>query len=546
MIEITINQAILILIDHYQANPKKNKKKIEQLKQVYIDGIKDTSTKNQIFKLISKESDLFQDKKILTDSQSITKDPTRRYFETILAHNLKEKLLPNEKLSIITEKYKDNIIKIVKNMAEKPNHNPDTKDLELQFYLQCIQDLINGARLPQIPEAHKHHAFNRLFAEAYELLASVRGTKSLEDFILSAYLPIFCAPIMSLPLAIYGKGIYSEEERGLIKDFNIDKSDPEYLANRTYGILERSMPAPATLISEHTYKMKPTGRAYFKEDAKWPKKNFEELTHPFVASISGTMLVHLRMLLYQLQNGEIKFKDTNELKEYLTRYISILLYQVGGHSLREFTGVFELPETIKEFSVYFKDFNKEINLIKLFKEQLSDVLNKSIDEAIKYNKKTLATKEVNYQISALKETREKLIKLNPSILELILIEEFKKDASKIKSKSVMFNALKESNLDHSFFENYVKCMEESYKKTNTNVSGFSKVLFFLNKNYKAIEPFLTEEQKERCLEISKNLNNSVYGSPKGPFMQRLKSLLSHLKKDEDKEKLKVDLPISPK
>ncbi|WP_156413873.1 hypothetical protein [Legionella steigerwaltii] len=44
----------------------------------------------------------------------------------------------------------------------------------------------------------------------------------------------------------------------------------------------------------------------------------------------------------------------------------------------------------------------------------------------------------------------------------ILLEGFQEKASKIKSKSATFNALKQSEIDQSFFENYVKCMEESY------------------------------------------------------------------------------------
>ena len=97
--------------------------------------------------------------------------------------------------------------------------------------------------------------------------------------------------------------------------------------------------------------LKPSDMSIFKEDAAWVHYNFNRLVHPFSNSISGTMLVQLRVLAGIKQHG---LKDPlllkiDSLSSYFKLMTSAMILHSGGHSYFEFLTPIMLDPVRKEF-----------------------------------------------------------------------------------------------------------------------------------------------------------------------------------------------------
>ena len=76
------------------------------------------------------------------------------------------------------------------------------------------------------------------------------------------------------------------------------------------------------------------------------------------------------------------FCKNSELKVYLQCFISLLLYQSGGHTLHELLYPLTLPE-IKENFLFINEFNK-INMQSLFQTANEQAFDKALNDTILY------------------------------------------------------------------------------------------------------------------------------------------------------------------
>ena len=97
--------------------------------------------------------------------------------------------------------------------------------------------------------------------------------------------------------------------------------------------------------------LKPSDKSIFKENAAWVKYNFNRLVHPFSNSISGTMLVQLRVLagIKQHHMFDPLFLRIDSLSSYFKLMTSAMILHSGGHSYFEFLTPITLDAVREEF-----------------------------------------------------------------------------------------------------------------------------------------------------------------------------------------------------
>jgi hypothetical protein len=201
----------------------------------------------------------------------------------------------------------------------------------------------------------------------------------------------------NFPLNIYKKGIYSIAQRGLlaIKGQNTTR-------NQHYGILKGHTLLPADDIAMNvnipSLVRCPNRSTYF-PNANWVKQSFSGLVHPFVNSISGTILCQLRALAHFTTTKQCFKNSSYQFNTFFRLMISTLLFYQGGHSLLEFTAplrVDAIQEAFKPISGF-----SNIDLISLFFKNNQKAFNHSLDETLKYNRDLLQRKKLHLQITNL-------------------------------------------------------------------------------------------------------------------------------------------------
>ncbi|MEO8400780.1 MAG: hypothetical protein ABI597_03150 [Gammaproteobacteria bacterium] len=126
-------------------------------------------------------------------------------------------------------------------------------------------------------------------------------------------------------------------------------------------------------------------------DSEWQEINFSRLVHPHVNSISGILLTQLRIILQMESEKCSVFKTVGKMKLFFQCYLSSLLYTRGGHSLNEFSSVFEVPEVSAHFGDGF-------TLNSLFYEDNQTAFQAALTSTIEYNRRDLLQARVNQAI----------------------------------------------------------------------------------------------------------------------------------------------------
>jgi hypothetical protein len=380
MVKISVAQALLILIDKYQQQLAKQQpvmslvslvdektpvapqpdlkasleSKITRLKRLYLsgsEGRKDTS----IFKLIDEgmKNGIFKDYIISSVDKDINEDPTRRYFETHLAY---ETLLHT------------------------------LKDLSLDqlnvYYQSFLNWAVDGIEQTYSLRHEYGNAIMKTRVASYYTHFSSEEREKLELLLRCSHLGILLLKKHSygVPLDIYGLGFFSGSGRGRTENSDYDK-----IASQHMGLMKTYMPVPrndlATVASSLAL-MRVADFFSFISEAAWPQENFSKLTHPFSASISGTMLAQLRSLCY-LQDLVLENNNSEKLGKYLVCMASVLLYNSGGHSFNEFFAVLALPRILEGFNFFdgFKTLTMD-NLLFINNQKAFQI---ALERTIQYN-----------------------------------------------------------------------------------------------------------------------------------------------------------------
>ncbi|WP_010598702.1 hypothetical protein [Rickettsiella massiliensis] len=333
---------------------------------MYLSGTKDEIDGYAFRKLVTDES--LTNYTLSYDYKIIDNDPTRRYFETHLAAITLKNSLKKLDIEDLTSHHQflyDLLSETKKKEVTEIFYNP-TLPLG-QFNIEYVSVLKSLNDTPSYKEA------SELDQEKMCLL--------IKCSILSVFLMTNKPSTISFPIGIYNIGLFKKENRGVKTLFRQENVHSNHL-----GIVKSYMPLPISDIAYRENKPFPYLRSAdnttFYSDAQWPRKNFRLLTHPFSSSISGTILCHLRVAKYLLDQSSLSFKNSKHFANFIRCVISVLLYQTGGHSLNEYVSVLTLPEVINAFD-QLENFNS-IDEKTLFFTENKAAFYQAIDATIVY------------------------------------------------------------------------------------------------------------------------------------------------------------------
>ncbi|MDF1828220.1 MAG: hypothetical protein P1U39_08085 [Legionellaceae bacterium] len=144
-----------------------------------------------------------------------------------------------------------------------------------------------------------------------------------------------------------------------------------------------------------------------------PKRIFQNQVTPFVGSISGVMLMQLKVMAILLRRRELPFRAQSEssrnvqLELYIKSFVSYMIYNAGGHSLHEYLDVLNLPIVQDEFQS-LSGFSK-IELRYLFQKTNVAAFEKSMEQTITYNNNMIQKKSLH------QELKERVPEINTDI-----------------------------------------------------------------------------------------------------------------------------------
>jgi len=400
---ISVGQALLILIDHYHSH-----KPIRQ-KLCYFLGVHPTSAdrieleekwlKDPILKHYQvslppkkevEEGKVHEEKynsALCAHYHVINSDPTRRYFETQLAQ-----------ATLYDPKTLNSI---------------DIADMNAHYaLLQSFIPLDVLAKIKDIFAGDFTHASHEITTDALcakEYADLIQKFESKEDknqqkiqlFAKCSYLAVVMPRYRALPLDLYSKGFYLRENRGVTRKFDEKEDKEQQLAVRSpvLGLMKNYMPMPlgdvASAPCASSY-LRVADRHTFNPKAAWTMDNFSYLTQPFSCSISGTMLIHLRIFKYLATQGQLVFFTKDKLANYLKSLVSLMIFNSGGHSFHEFMYPLALPDVRAGFS-FMKDF-ESINSMTLFYEGNEKAFDEALKKTIAYNKVIVGKAAVHHEI----------------------------------------------------------------------------------------------------------------------------------------------------
>ncbi len=403
-INITVFQALTLLAKAYR-NDKDSKSIHTKILHLYLSGIRNQRDSEMLDELL--EDKLLNNYTISVKKEEITNDPVRRYFESHLSHQTLLYSLDQLDMKRLTKLFDA----IVGQIGEESQ-------------VGILQE-INGESPSSSPNEYSIAVRNLKKSDSYPSFKPEDGAGASPDDILderkkkmlflakSMFAALYVegtTDIPNKPFDIYDRpnNVYGPLHRGRESRRCPYTGARQEVRPHTLGIMRSSMPLPVddALFAEKPAELtRPADVHTFKKGSFLiPNQIFFSKVTPFVNSISGTMLVKLRVIATLLreqkfvymkpgENGEI---DTEQLTHYLKAFIAYMIYNAGGHSLSEYISVLQLPEVQEEFSI-IPDFSS-ITLDSLFRKNNMAAFNGAMERTITYNDHILRTKEMHGQL----------------------------------------------------------------------------------------------------------------------------------------------------
>ncbi|QGP39260.1 hypothetical protein [Piscirickettsia salmonis] len=295
---------------------------------------------------------------IVTTPDFISDDPVRRYFETEFAANFLHENLKD----IDQEELDDLIQQNLSYLKDKEEFDLITQEFLNNFSKQArlaIHQTLNGtppaADAPASIKKYSDAISKIKLGTGYYKNFSLEERIKIEQLINLSFLSVKAAIYHHkiLPIKIYEKGLYTPNNRGIIK-----KPDQKKVTSQNMGLIKSYHPLARDdiyLNDMPTQFTRATESSRFNPESLWVKMNFSKLVHPFSNSISGTMLSQLRMLKSLHNKRKFKFQKTNCIK-YLHTLASAMLFNSGGHSYYEFLH----PLTLDDVKIAFEPITSDI------------------------------------------------------------------------------------------------------------------------------------------------------------------------------------------
>ena len=415
--KITIFQALTLLAQKYRHEDKAT---YEKIKSIYLSGVRSDEDLRKLEELLKDEA--LKDYEISDDRKDINEDPSRRYFESRLCHDTLAASLDKLDMRQLNRNFESmfnrlpagqraNILSTVYSGTREGGKNLKGTAKEYAEGIRVLKDPDSYPSLkPEQGQGKK---------SPEQILQERKEKMSLLGKCSHAAMAVVNNNNQSMPLNLYGKKgyVYDAENRGRIA--RTDEAGHENEVRPfTLGIMRAYMPVPqddVLMAKEQAEYQRPVDMTTYMNDGRKhqiPDEIFATKVTPFVNSISGTMLIQLRMTAQLLREhkyvyeakGNNKEEIERQLKEYFKSFVAYMIYNAGGHSLNEFLMVLQLPEVQEEF----KDLPgfSSLTLENLFKNENEEAFEQAMDRAIVYNQAILQRKAVHEELVEPKLDRE--------------------------------------------------------------------------------------------------------------------------------------------
>lgn len=386
-IKISIGQAILLILQQSSLSSIERSK----IESMYLSGCKSPEDAEFLNKIIAREKEsnkYLQSCEISVSPEVIDNDPSRRYFETHLAHNI--------------------TVKEIKAMSleQVKSHYESLLDL-IRSYEPSLATSLTNVMDRRLAPPWDMARIKKIGADVYEYFCTIAEAEKKfgkDDFeklkyvIASTLLGVVASCISSqkikenpedfeiLPMDLYGRGLFSSEKRGRTL-----REGSHFFS--TTGIIKSMAPVPyhddAVRYEDEKkpFDFKSTSNSQYVlglVSKNWSDQSFSLLFHPFVNTISGTMLCQLRASKKLMEEGKLSFESPNSFLNYVKCLVSSMLYLAGGHSLYEFTYPLTLPEVVEGYAS-IPHFAEDMTLSRMFYETNTEAFHNALNRAEKYN-----------------------------------------------------------------------------------------------------------------------------------------------------------------
>ena len=409
---ISVFQALTLLADHYRHDENSNK--LKQIMYMYLTGPRTRLSHDLLQKLLA--DPILATYDVCAAKQTINEDPVRRYFESHLSHNTLATSLDDLDIYLLHEYF--NLIFDLMDENSCREFQAQMEQLtpvkNMDEYSDAIFQLKKSTSYESLKPEDVSEALTPL-----EILDDRKQKLILITKISYAILLVndqFHSK--DLPLDLYNsrpKSPYHPMNRGRKERLDLAQANElqeQDVRPHTRGIMRSYMPLPlgdALRAEEPSTYSRPADRYTYQENQhlsdsphSMPKLIFENQITPFVGSISGTMLMHLKILALLLRHHVLPFVMepgniiNKQLELYMKSFVSYMLYNAGGHSLEEFFTVFIYLKVQQEFKT-LAGF-ASITLKNLFQDTNTAAFNKALEQTIVYNKNILQKKALHQML----------------------------------------------------------------------------------------------------------------------------------------------------
>lgn len=412
-LKISVFQALTLIIQKYKA--EKDSLIYRRAQFLYLSGVQTPSDESILKKVL--QDPVLAGYTVSADVNDIDTDPVRRYFESQLCHeSLKYTLdaldivmlqahwrLIFERLSRSTQ---SRLLSLFEGTEAALSLVEDGSEGE---YVEAIYHLKEPESYPHLkPSGIKESEAMRIWLQRKEKMILLAKCSYTAYVLIEKY-------SYAYPLNMYGDrgGPYQEGFRGREKRLDPATGNRQSVHPQTLGIMRSYMPLPesdALLRHRPCIFTRPVDRSTYTKASltkkSFPSHIFATKVTPFVNSLSGTMLLQLRVIAQLMAEGSLIYQakraddsmTKEQLKYYIKSYVAFMIYNSGGHSLLEYMLLFEYPEIKAAFKA-LPGFN-EIGIEQLFKDNNSDAYLAAQDLTCTYNESLLKRKRFQDEISS--------------------------------------------------------------------------------------------------------------------------------------------------
>jgi hypothetical protein len=415
-VTISVFQALTLLAEKYGAqeylNDDSAKNTLECIKHIYLTGTLSSLSRRYVEKLL--EDPRLANFDVSATKQDINEDPVRRYFESHLSHNTLATSLDELDILLLHENF---------HLIFALIHECDRDEFQFAVEEEISHPYVyRDEYLDALFQLNKPHSYQSLSPKT--ISGRLTPEDILEDRKQKLIMITKCMYASAwvntqslhrhLPLNIYNsrpESPYCPLNRGRKKRFSLDYPE-QYVRPHTRGIMRSYMPLPqgdALFAEEPSNYSRPADQYTFIENSHLatsplsiPKIIFDNQVTPFVGSISGVMLMQLKVMAILVREGDLPFRadsgsSTNtQLELYMKSFVSYMLYNAGGHSLSEFLAVLDLMIVQHEFDslVGFSC----ITLKQLFQDSNESAFDQTMAQTIIYNNHIIQKKKLHAEL----------------------------------------------------------------------------------------------------------------------------------------------------